>query len=213
MAAQARWTSTWRLGALGARGGLRLGLSLGAVLLGCAASRASVVEAPVDLTIAPLASLPPSPAAPPLADPGQCVLALTAGAIIKSLATCYLDEHITAGTGSLHYPCSGEGPAEAYFGPQTYRGKMTGGQLELEAKTELDWEDGCRWGTTATIRGNVVARGKPSLARIVWTYTDRVLSGSGCSGLCRASSYLDVTSAENPPGSRRPPAGELDGED
>lgn len=113
------------------------------------------VQAPVELAVAPLASLPDagivttggrSPAE-------RCTLRLVAGRIDKSSPGCYLDERISDGAGTLSYPCGGDGPAEAVFGQHRYAGRMDGGKLELHLSTELDWEDGCRRGRTRSSAG------------------------------------------------------------
>jgi hypothetical protein len=166
------------------------------------------VNAPVDLAIAPIGTLPEggiatngerSPAT------GRCSVRLVAARIEKSSPGCYLDEHITGASGGvLQYPCNGDGPAEATFGTQKYTGKIEHGDVELEASTELDWEDGCRWGTDAVITGSVVIGNHGELARkrLAWKYRDRVITGNQCSGLCTAKSSFDVTTTEAAPGRR-----------
>jgi hypothetical protein len=171
-------------------------LVMGLTILACAGSRRSV-ESPVDLAINPIGAeggttiLTNGERSPSTKD-GKCTLRLVAARIEKSSPGCYLDEHVSEGPGILHYPCSGDGPAEAVFNQQTYAGRMQGGDVELQTTTELDWEDGCKWGTDASISGNVLNRNEPSGRRLTWTYRDRIVSGTGCSGLCTAKSTFDV---------------------
>ena len=161
------------------------------------ASRGGPVQAPVDLTIAPLSSLSDAGITTTgERTSGQCSLRLVAARIEKSSPLCVLDEHISNTAGLLFYPCSGDGPVEAEFGQQRYRGRLSNGEVELVLETELDWEDGCRWGTRAVIRGTLLSNGEPAGKRLTWNYRDAVLSGSDCSGVCIAKSSFEVTSAK-----------------
>lgn len=151
----------------------------------------------MDVTVAPLSGFdagPPSTAGRPA---GRCSLRLTAAPIEKSTRGCVIDELISKGPGTLFYPCSGDGAAEAEFGTQRYNGKITGGEVEVELLTELDWEDGCRWGTHAVIGGTVLSGAEPALRRLKWTYRDSVLTGSNCSGICTAKTTIAVSSTKD----------------
>lgn len=148
---------------------------------------------PVDLTIAPIASRLPDTAMNEEGRVKRCELRLRVWHIEKSSPSCHLDGHIDDGPGILRYPCGGNGLAEAEFGEDRYVGRMTDGELELEFQTELDWEDGCRWGTTAVIGGRVVADGEPAVRTLKWRYADRVLSGNDCSGACTANASVVVS--------------------
>ena len=167
----------------------------------CTGPRGAAVAAPVDLAIAPIGSLPAvgvTTNGERSGDAGRCSVELVALRIDKSSPGCFIDEHISRGTGVLHYPCSGDGPAEAEFGPQKYTGKMEHDELEVQLSTELDWEDGCRWGTDAVISGPIVRgpSGELTRRRLAWRYRDRVISGSGCSGVCTAKTSLEVASKD-----------------
>lgn len=171
-------------------------LVLGAAGLACS-TRGAPVEAPVELAVAPV---PKSADAGPLAPPrpgGDCSLRVALyGRIEKSSPGCYLDEHITKGAGLLHYPCSGDGPVSADFGDHHYAGRITGGDVELEVTTELDWpDDGCRWGTRAVISGTLLSNGQPAMKNLTWRYRDHVINGTACSQVCNAKANLVVTSA------------------
>mgnify|MGYP001062213481 CR=1 FL=1 len=165
----------------------------------CTGARRGTVYAPVDLAIAPIGSSTGDIATTGERSPDDtCTVRLLAAPIQKSMPGCYLDEHISQGEGLLHYACGGDGPAEAVFGPDRYKGKITNGEVELEYSTELDWEDGCRWGTDAVISGKVLVSGKPARERLSWRYRDRVISGTNCSGQCTASTSFSVRPADEP---------------
>jgi hypothetical protein len=166
----------------------------------CASTPRGTTQAPVDLAIPPIGSM----AGGGISTNGErspeekCTVRLAAGRIQKSAPGCYLDEHISKGEGLLHFACSGDGFAEAVFGPDRYRGKVERGEVQIEHSTELDWEDGCRWGTDAVITGTVVVEGQPTYKPLTWRYRDRVISGSDCSGLCTAYAFFKVSSAADP---------------
>jgi hypothetical protein len=175
----------WRKGLTGAAASL---------LLACAGARGAAVQAPVELAITPLGTVPDASivGAGERGADGRCTVRLVAGPIEKSAPGCYLDEHISEGPGVLLYPCSGTGAAEARFGPQQYSGSMQHGAIELELATELDWEDGCRWGTRTVLRGAVLDGAEPARKKLAWRYQDHVVRGSDCSGVCTAKASIDV---------------------
>lgn len=143
-------------------------------------------EAPVDLAIPPLGKPTPALTATEPAKPETCHAIVLARPIEKSSFGCIIDEQISKQRGILTFPCRGDGEAEAAFGEQLYRGQAHDGELDLEAKTELDWPgDGCRWGTTANIRGRVDGE-------LAWSYRDYVVRGQNCSGTCTARSVFAV---------------------
>jgi hypothetical protein len=176
--------------------GLGLGLGLLAGVAACA-GRGRAVEAPVELAIAPIGSAPNGGIVTNgerSSGDGRCSVQVLPARIEKSSPGCYLDEHISKGIGLLYYPCSGDGPAEAEFGSQRYTGRLSGGEVELELASELDWEDGCRWGTKAVITGTLVSsKGEPVLRPLAWRYRDHVVTGTSCSGVCTAKATLQVT--------------------
>ena len=171
-------------------------MAAGTATVGCTGARGATVQAPVELAIAPIGSVPGGgiQTTGEHDKTGRCSVRLVAGRIDKSSPGCYLDEHISEAPGILYYPCGGDGPVEADFGDQRYTGKIDGGEVELELSTELDWEDGCRWGTHAVISGTLVSNGEPTLRKLSWDYKDRVITGSDCSGVCTARATIDVMS-------------------
>ena len=179
---------------------------------GCSATRSNRVEAPMEVTIPPAGS----GAKMTLVTSGEslegtCTLRLMARAIQKKSPGCYLDEQISTNSGLLHYPCNGEGPATADFGEHHYVGAVHRGELELVFETELDWEDNCRWGTHAVIRGSNLKGADPAVGKLSWDYQDHVVRGSGCSGVCDARTTFRVEGRRN--GSAAGGADEHDTED
>ena len=203
--------------AAGPLGGAIAGFAAAACLLAVSAcaGRGATVQAPVELAIAPIGSLPEGGIRTngQQSSGGRCSLRLVAARIEKSSPGCYLDEHISDGPGLLHYPCAGDGEAEAEFGEHRYAGRVVDGEVELELSTELDWEDGCRWGTRALITGTLVSNGELTLKRLSWRYVDRVITGADCSGVCTAKSTIDVTRANGRPLPPRPPDDDDDDEE
>jgi hypothetical protein len=177
---------------------------------GCG-TRGAPVEAPVEIAVAPV---------PKTADGGgitstgaaeSCSVRLAlAGEIERSSSTCYVDEHISKTAGVLRFPCSGEGAVDVDFGDHHYTGRVSGGEVELEVATELDWEDGCRWGTKAVISGRLVTNGRPTMKSLMWRYRDYVIDGTGCSAVCNALATLQVTSTAGRPA---PPSAVRDPDD
>jgi hypothetical protein len=161
---------------------------------GCEETRPRRPQTAADLTIPPIGG----GAAPSVKTAHgdmttACTASLEATSIEKSTPSCYVDEKISDGPGVLRYPCSGDGPAEATFGDQRYEGRVTRGEIELSLSTELDWDDGCRWGTHAVIHGPLTDGTRLVHAKLSWDYLDRVLQGTGCSGVCRARASFSVS--------------------
>lgn len=151
-------------------------------------------EVPVELSVPPIGKAPVEKPPEP-AKIETCHAIVMANTIAKSSYGCVIDEQISKHQGILTYPCTGNGDAEATFGEQVYSGRIHDGELDLEAKTELEWPgDGCRWGTTANIRGPVTANPGNHLA---WTYKDYVVRGTACSGSCTATSFFAVRLQKN----------------
>jgi hypothetical protein len=168
----------------------------GLLVVACSGARGAVVQTPVDLAIAPIGGDRGAIATSGESGGPMCTLRLRASRIEKSSPGCYLDEHISHGPGLLRYPCGGEGPAKANFGGHLYVGHVTQGEVHVELSTELDWEDGCRWGTRAEISGTVASGGTPTQKRLSWQYIDRVIQGTNCSGICEAKSSFEVKAVE-----------------
>ena len=170
-----------------------LSLLLFYAIAGCVTVGNSAAQNAIDVNVAPVGSSPHTAIqsnGEPSVD-GRCSLTLSTGNVEKSSSGCFLDSHVEKTSGTLTYPCSGTGAAEADFGEDHYAGKIADGRLSLERSTELDWEDGCRWGTRAVLEGTL-SKGRPLPSQtFAWTYVDRVVSGDGCSGICRAHASIE----------------------
>lgn len=149
------------------------------------------VVAPVDIAevgdAGPAATL--TIAAPPPRRDHQCTARLRASTI-KTPEGCSLDEQISKGNGLLVFPCSGNGELEAVFGEHHFRGTLAGDTLHLKLTTELDVDDGCRWETQQSIRGEWRREGKHP--KLVWTYDEHPLQGTKCFQACKARADIDV---------------------
>lgn len=167
-------------------------LVLGALSASC--GRATPPVAPIDIVVRELdggAELAVADASSEAAPPARCSARLLASTI-RTNSGCVLDERISASTGELSFPCRGDGPAEAVFDDHRFEGVMTDGKLSLALRTELDWEDGCRWETRQSMGGDL-ERGEEKIAgSLAWTYAESTLSGTGCGAPCRATARVRV---------------------
>jgi hypothetical protein len=159
------------------------------------------VVAPVDTAevgdAAPVVPLTVGAMPPPGRD--QCTARLRA-APIKTNEGCQLDERISKNNGVLVFPCSGTGELEAVFGEHHFRGTISAGgapastagsgTLQLTLDTELDWDDGCHWETQQAIRGEWRREGKHP--KLVWTYDEHPVRGTGCFGACKARADIEI---------------------
>ncbi len=165
---------------------------LGALSASC--GRATPPVAPIDIVVrdleggAELAVEDASSEAPPAARCSARLLAST----IRTNSGCVLDERISASTGELSFPCRGDGPADAVFDDHRFEGLVTDGKLSLALRTELDWEDGCRWETRQSMGGDL-ERGEEKISgSLSWTYAESTVSGTGCGVPCRATARVRV---------------------
>jgi hypothetical protein len=172
------------------------------------------VVAPVEVTIengdgGPAVPLVISGPTTPASDREHCTAVLRA-ATIKTNPGCTLDERISHGNGTLHYPCNGDGPVEAVFGEHHFLGNVTETSVALTLGTELDWEDGCHWetkqamigsnwrreGSTAHAGGVPNAPNGPTAKKraphLVWSYSEAPVSGTNCYGSCTATADIEV---------------------
>lgn len=150
---------------------------------------AAVDIAEVDAGATPLVIAP----RPPVSSRSQCTATLRAMPI-KTDEGCTLDERISKGNGTLVFPCSGEGELEAVFGEHHFRGAARNGTLHLTLHTELDWDDGCHWETLQSLRGDWARGGRDGgrAPKLVWTYEEHAVSGTGCFASCEARADVEV---------------------
>ncbi len=176
-------------------------IATGALATACAREGAPVL-APVEVTIEngdggamPLVISGPSS---PAIDREHCTAVLRS-ATIKTNPGCTLDERISHGNGTLHYPCNGDGPVEAVFGEHHFLGNITETSVALTLGTELDWEDGCHWETKQAIlgsnwkrEGNAPTTAKRRLPHLIWSYSEAPVTGTNCYGSCTATADIEV---------------------
>jgi len=189
-------------------------VAAGALAAACAREGAPVL-APVEVTIdngdgGPAMPLVVGGPSAPAIDRDRCTAVLRA-ATIKTNPGCTLDERISHGSGTLHYPCAGDGPIEAVFGEHHFLGNVTESSVALSLGTELDWEDGCHWETKQVILGNWKRDGstangstanagsaptspniKKRAPHLAWSYSEAPVTGTGCYGSCTATADIEV---------------------
>ena len=170
------------------------------LLPACVTRDNAAAQNAIEVNVAPVTAIPHTEittSGEPSID-GRCTLTLTASDVETSSSGCTPESHVARSTGTLVYPCSGSGIAEADFGDEHYAGKIEDGRLSLERKTELDWDDGCRWSTHALLEATL-PRGKPLPSQnVAWTYFDRVVTGDACSGVCRAHANIEASVRPGP---------------
>jgi hypothetical protein len=172
---------------------LSLPLALALVTPACAREGPAVL-APLDVTIENAdggSSVPLVVNAPPAQHPRSGCSARLRASPIKVKEGCTLDERISQGSGTLLYPCSGDGPVEAVFGEHRFQGTLTATVLSLALTTEIDWEDNCHWETKQAIKGEL-KREAGKQARLQWTYSEAPVAGTGCFGSCRATADIEA---------------------
>ena len=77
------------------------------------------------------------------------------------------------------------------FAEHRFQGKLSGSTLDLTLTTELDWEDHCHWETQQRIRGPWKLDTKTH-PRLVWSYSEAPVQGTGCFGACVARAEIEV---------------------
>ena len=177
------------------------GVGFVAVLASACVREGAPVVAPVEIAVANLGDAGPVPVVvgspKPSSSNNRCSAALEV-APIKTGSGCTLDERVSAGSGLLRYPCQGDGAVEAVFKEHRFQGVVNDGNYLLDLTTEIDWEDGCHWETKQRIAGEWRREGRST--KLVWTYSEGPVSGTGCYGACKASA--DITVEANPEGAR-----------
>lgn len=71
---------------------------------------------------------------------------------------CFTDTLVKPGqTGTLSFPCNGDGEARLTFGKKSFKGAALGGKVEMCAGTEYPFSDGCKWTSAQRVRGSVTS--------------------------------------------------------
>lgn len=149
--------------------------------------------APVEVAVADLGDAGTAPTIiglPPSSSASNRCSGTLEVAPIKTGSGCTLDERVSAGAGILRYPCQGDGTVEAIFKEHRFQGIVSDGKYVLDLATEIDWEDGCHWETKQRIVGEQRREGRAT--KLVWTYSEAPVSGTGCYGSCKATADITV---------------------
>jgi hypothetical protein len=102
---------------------------------------------------------------------------------------CFTDTVMQLGqTGTLSFPCDGDGPAKLAFGGKSFSGATMGGKLDMCAGTEYPFSDGCRWTSAQRVTGRVAAQS------LSFSYGEAPKAGQfkQCARACSASGTVRV---------------------
>ena len=117
----------------------------------------------------------------------MCTRSVTLGAIAKR-ESCYVDTVAQPGdTGTLSYPCEGDGEATLTFGTKTFSGAVVGGKVDVCTGTEYPFSDGCTWSSAQRVSGRVDG------GSLRFTYGEAPKSGQSCAQACGASASLSMS--------------------
>ncbi|HSO31453.1 MAG TPA: hypothetical protein VLT33_03025 [Labilithrix sp.] len=90
-------------------------------------------------------------------DGPRCQRTVTLSAV-STRPSCYVDTVAHAGdTGTLTYPCEGDGEATLTFGNRAFAGASVGGKINVCTGTEYPWSDGCKWTSAQRVTGTVAS--------------------------------------------------------
>lgn len=137
------------------------------LLVGCGA-RTAQVEPHVVFVPAPVVSdgpdagarpAPPPPVATPTpAAPVMCSATVAVSDIVVP-PSCSIDDKLGGRTGTLQYPCDGDGDARLVLNrSDPIAASVQNGALSATVVTEFDWSDGCHWRTFQTVRGAITGK-------------------------------------------------------
>ena len=107
----------------------------------------------------------PSVCAPPVAHGTtgpMCTRTVVVRSLTLSSPTCFSDVLVTVGeSGTLTYPCSGDGPSELSFARGTFEGADIDGKVTVCTGSEYQVPsvDSCTWATAQQVTGSVRAGG------------------------------------------------------
>ena len=120
----------------------------------------------------------------------MCTRSVTLGAISKR-ESCYVDTVAQPGdTGTLTYPCEGDGEATLSFGNRTFSGAVVSGKVDVCTGTEYPFSDGCTWSSAQRISGNVDG----SSLRFTYGEAPKPKAGQqSCAEACGATATLRMS--------------------
>ena len=127
---------------------------------------------------------------------GSLVIAIAAGWTVARHVTslevpssCFVDTVMKIGqTGTLTFPCEGDGEARLAFGTKSFAGASIGGRFDMCTGTEYPFVDGCRWTSAQRVTGRL---GAQDLA-FKYGEAPKVGTQKQCAAACSASGTVHV---------------------
>jgi hypothetical protein len=131
---------------------------------------------------------PPKDLAPNTGPRCQRTVRLSA---VSTRPTCYVDTVAHAGdTGTLTFPCEGDGEATLTFGNRAFAGASVGGTINVCTGTEYPWSDGCKWTSAQRVTGTIAS------GTLRFTYGEAPKAGEhDCWSACDATATVRVEGA------------------
>lgn len=119
----------------------------------------------------------------------RCAQRLRLTGLMRTTPTCAVDVRIAVGEeGTLSWDCGSPagGGAEVRFARATFRGRVSGGELDACTTSQFDWTDRCVWISEQFVEGPV-QRGPLRLS-----YAEAPLSGGACQVPCQATGTFEI---------------------
>ena len=113
---------------------------------------------------------------------------------------CWTDTVIKVGqTGTLSFPCAGDGDATLSFGSKAFAGADVGGKVDVCTGTEFPWSDGCAWTSAQHVSGSIAS------GTLSFGYGEAPKPGQNrqCAPSCSASGAVRVEDAAAKPADGR----------
>lgn len=157
------------------------------VLLGCARGERAITVEPVAL---PPATLPP--ASLPSTPQATCTKRIRLITVQPETPTCQVYGLAPGAEGTIQYPCTGSGIAQAHLAPPNgdedetfdFSGSSTSGSMHLSNDHSEDIGDRCKWKFFQEIDGTI--------ERLHFRYHEQIESGSGCYRPCGAVGDFEI---------------------
>jgi hypothetical protein len=111
--------------------------------------------------------------------------------VITSISTrpsCFVDTVAKSGdTGTLTFPCDGDGEATLTFGTRSFAGADVGGKVNVCTGTEYPWSDGCTWTSAQRVTGSITS------GTLDFTYGEAPRPGqNNCARACDAHGTVRI---------------------
>lgn len=107
---------------------------------------------------------------------------------VSTRPSCFVDTVAKAGdTGTLTFPCDGDGEATLTFGARSFAGAAVGGKVNVCTGTEYPWNDGCTWTSAQRVTGSIAS------GTLTFTYGEAPRPGQeSCARACEATGTVRV---------------------